>query len=397
MDSEDRDPGGPREELRQLAELNSRLCRYIQTVRSLTGHNENLVRIIQSLTHSAGEESQQIHQVCRDKIEEMKKEKEKIEANIGQLKTEMDVLLMLNQDLRRRNGKTDQDLLDREKLRNDLSAEREKLKDSLLQDRLKKESSETILKESEEKLSSVQSKLAEVERKVSSVQAENDHLETGRDARRRSIDDQRTKIKETKQIIKDLEREKLNPVVTNLLGCWHESVEGEGEARDPDSEEHHHVWSQLSTLRQQENYKISKIQENKREAENLETRIEKLLEEQENLLKMIEDMKKASDTVKILHGRTLVSKDEEIEKIVEKLNSIEREVEELLVIKQGLDAEIKIYKTLMDGEESEPSEENSSEGKKVVIMVLVVILSVFQGHQLGRRSPQFSSHPASPS
>ena len=41
-----------------------------------------------------------------------------------------------------------------------------------------------------------------------------------------------------------------------------------------------------------------------------------------------------------------------------------REVEELLVIKQGLDAEIKIYKTLIDSGESDPSEENSSEGMR---------------------------------
>ena len=382
-----------REELGQLAELNSRLCRYIQTVRSLTGHNDNLVRIIQTLTQSTGQESQQIHQVCRDKIEEMKKEKEEIEANIGQLKTEMDVLLMLNQDLRTRNDKTDQALLDREKLRNNLSAERETLKHSLLQNGLEKESSENILKESQEKLSSVQSKLTEVESKVSGVQAENDQLQTSRDVKRRSIEDQRTKIKETKQIIKDLEREKLDPVVTSLLESWHESFEREGEARDPDNEQHGHVWSQLSTLRQQENYKISKIQENKREAENLQTRIEKLLEEQENLLKMIEDMKKASDTVKILHGRTLVSKEEEIEKIVEKLNNIEKEVEELLIIKQGLDAEIKIYKTLIESGESDPSEENSSEGKKKVLQsmswsFILIFFSVFQSQQLSRRSPR---------
>ena len=364
MDSENRDLVGPREELSQLAELNSRLCRYIQTVRALTGHNDNLVRIIQTLTQSTGQESKQIHQVCKDKIEEMKKEKEKIEANIGQLKTEMDVLLMLNQDLKLRNGKTDQALLDREKLRKDLSAEREKLRNSLQQEDLEKERSERILAESEEKLSSVQTKLAEVERTMVEARAEKEQLEAGRDTKRRSIEDQRTKIKETKQIIKDLEREKLNPVVTNLLACWHESFERDGEARDPDSGEHQEVWSQLSALRQQEKYKISKLQENKQEVEDLKTKIEKLLEEQESLLKMIDDMKKASETVVVLHGRTLVSKEEEIEKIVEKLNSIEREVEELLVIKQGLDAEIKIYKTLIDSGESDPSEENSSEGMR---------------------------------
>ena len=197
-------------------------------------------------------------------------------------------------------------------------------------------------------------------------------LEAGRDTKRRSIEDQRTKIKETKQIIKDLEREKLNPVVTNLLACWHESFERDGEARDPDSGEHQEVWSQLSALRQQEKYKISKLQENKQEVEDLQTRIEKLLEEQESLLKMIDDMKKASETVVVLHGRTLVNKEEEIEKIVEKLNNVERDVEELLVIKQGLDAEIKIYKTLIDSEVSDRSEENSSDGKSVLQLLLAL-------------------------
>ena len=114
---------------------------------------------------------------------------------------------------------------------------------------------------------------------------------------------------------------------------------------------------------------------------------------------MIEDMKKASDTVKILHGRTLVSKEEEIEKIVEKLNNIEREVEELLVIKQGLDAEIKIYKTLIESGESDPSEENSSEGKKVLqcrswffilIFFCVSVTSTEQKEPTVKQSPCFT-------
>ena len=60
---------------------------------------------------------------------------------------------------------------------------------------------------------------------------------------------------------------------------------------------------------------------------------------------------------------TLTSKDEEIDQLLEKLQKVEGEVEELLMIKQGLDAEIKIYKTLIDSEEGGRTDVKSSEGE----------------------------------
>jgi len=348
-----------REELSQLSLLNTGLCRYIETVRRLTGHNDKLVRVVKTLEQSTGKESQEIHQVCKSQIENMKKEKEKVENDLAQLKTEMDVLLTLNQDLKTRNCRIDKDLSEKEEIKVDLTNQKLTLQRSLVEESFIEEDSVRILKEKQENLSSTQTKLWEVQSKVSDFQDENEKLEQKLNDQKISINQQRSQIIETKQIIRDMEKEKLNPVVRNLLGSWHQNVGNPGKACS--SDDHEQVWSQLSSLRQDENYNISQVKENEQEAENLERKIKKLTEEHDNLLKMIEDIEKASDSVKVLHDKKLLGKDEEIDKVLEKLKAIEAEVEELLLIKQGLDAEIKIYKTLIDGEECENAIKSSSE------------------------------------
>jgi len=352
---------GLREELSQLSGLNTGLARYIQTVRQLTRHNNKLVRIVNTLDLSTATENQKIHTLCKEQIENMRKEKERIEKNLSQMKTETDVLLMLNQDLKSRNCKMDKDLIDKEKIRKDLSTQKQKLQRSLEEGSLKKESSEKVLKETEEKSAFMQIQLEEVDSKVSDIHNENEKLQKNLLFKRTSIEEQRTQITETKQIIKDMEKEKLNPVVRNLIGSWHDTTENDEPVKGRPNDDHEEVWSQLSSLRQDENYKLSQVKENEHEAEILESKIQKLKEEHENLLKMIKDMNKASDSMKILHEKKLTSKDEEIDQLLEKLKKVEGEVEELLMIKQGLDAEIKIYKTLIDSEEGGRTDVKSSE------------------------------------
>ena len=353
---------GPREELSQLSHLNTGLARYIETVRRLTAHNEKLVKVVTTLEESTSQESGQIHQVFQEQIGNMKREKEDFEKRLSQMKTEMDVLLMLNQDLKSRNCKMDRDLAERERLRRELLTKKQTLERSLEEAGFKKEGSERALSECEGNISSMQIKLDDIGEKVSQTEAENDNLEKKLLTRSSSIEEQRTQITETKEMIKEMEKEKLNPIVRNLLGSWHQNLE-----LDPDtgcsSGDHERVWSQLSSLRQEENFKLSQLEENQLEAINLEKKIQKLMEEHENLMKMIEDMKKASDSMKILHEKKLSSKDEEMNQIEERLTGLEAEIEELLMIKQGLDAEIKIYKTLIDSEESRDTDEKSPEGK----------------------------------
>ena len=385
---------GPREELSQLSHLNTGLARYIETVRRLTAHNEKLVKVVNTLEESTSQESGQIHQVCQEQIGNMKREKEDFEKRLSQMKTEMEVLLMLNQDLKSRNCKMDRDLADRERLRRELLTKKQTLERSLEEVGFKKEGSERSLNECEGNISSMQIKLDNIGEKVSQTEAENDNLEKKLLTRSSSIEDQRTQITETKEMIKEMEKEKLNPIVRNLLGSWHQNIE-----LDPDtgcsSGDHEKVWSQLSSLRQEENFKLSQLEENEQEAINLEKKIQKLMEEHDNLMKMIEDMKKASDSMKILHEKKLSTKDEEMNQIEERLRGLEAEIEELLMIKQGLDAEIKIYKTLIDNEESQDTDTNekSPEGKDMNSKYFTSSITIFslQDRREGEgRSPSVS-------
>ena len=153
---------GPREELSQLSHLNTGLARYIETVRRLTAHNEKLVKVVTTLEESTSQESGQIHQVCQEQIGNMKREKEDFEKRLSQMKTEMDVLLMLNQDLKSRNCKMDRDLAERERLRRELLTKKQTLERSLEEAGFKKEGSERALSECEGNISSMQIKLDDI-------------------------------------------------------------------------------------------------------------------------------------------------------------------------------------------------------------------------------------------
>ena len=97
--------------------------------------------------------------------------------------------------------------------------------------------------------------------------------------------------------------------------------------------------------------KQSQISENEKESEKLQQNIEKLLKEEESLKRMISDLDKATGPVSKIHEQKLNEKSQEILELQEKLRVLKQDTDELLVTKQGLDAEIKVYKTLIESQE----------------------------------------------
>ena len=84
------------------------------------------------------------------------------------------------------------------------------------------------------------------------------------------------------------------------------------------------------------------------------------MKKQEKLKKKMDEIKDTSDNLSKVHEEKMKSKDENIEEIHQKLNKLKIDLEELYLIKQGLDAEIKVYKALVETTEdtSEEEEEN---------------------------------------
>ena len=62
----------------------------------------------------------------------------------------------------------------------------------------------------------------------------------------------------------------------------------------------------------------------------------------------IDQIKDTSDRISKAHEEILNTKDEKIHEIHEKLKDTELKLEELYLLKQGLDAEIKVYKALVE-------------------------------------------------
>ena len=81
-----------------------------------------------------------------------------------------------------------------------------------------------------------------------------------------------------------------------------------------------------------------------------------MLKEEEQLKRKIDQIKDTSDKISKAHKEILNTKDEKIHDIHEKSKDMELKLEELYLLKQGLDAEIKVYKALVETTEDTSAE-----------------------------------------
>ena len=112
---------------------------------------------------------------------------------------------------------------------------------------------------------------------------------------------------------------------------------------------------ELSDVRLIEWKKLAEVEESRKLVENLEKKIENLLREEKDLKEKIDKIQENFDSSTEKHQENMDKKDQEIKNLKNKMEATKKMIGELLEIKSSLDAEIKIYKALLDSE-SDPLE-----------------------------------------
>merc|ERR1712223_1481872 len=208
----------------------------------------------------------------------------------------------------------------------------------------------------------VEVKLKNIVKEAEELKEDNNEKMVTLKKKRVSTKEEMTKVRKTSEIIiRELEREKLNPVTRNVLTQLYKTLDSNSD--DACQSKHdliNQTFASLSKKREEDSLKQSQISENEKESEKLQQNIEKLLKEEESLKRMISDLDKATGPVSKIHEQKLNEKSEEILELQEKLRVLKQDTDELLVTKQGLDAEIKVYKTLIESQEGSSSSSSSS-------------------------------------
>ena len=154
----------PAEELTLLANNNTGLCRYIECVRQvdflifcsiyfiirsflfqITGQNRKLVTVVETLEESRVKESEDIEQMYKDKLDELKNQKETLEKDLEKLLNETDVLKMLNSDLKNKNDARNTQKDVQESLRQRLISEKKSLLENIVKAKNDLDSKTTLL------------------------------------------------------------------------------------------------------------------------------------------------------------------------------------------------------------------------------------------------------------
>ena len=286
-----------------------------------------------------------------------------MEAELEQISTEVEVLRMLNTDLRGKHEAAEDRWTRAQERMSSLRSERDALRQNLDTGEKDLAEKKDDLEVSKEKKESVEVKLNNIVKEAEGLKEDNDDKMATLKKKRVSTKEEMTKVRKTSEIIiRELEREKLNPVTRNILTQLYKTLDSNSDDADSSQSKHdliNQTFASLSRKREEDSLKQSQISENEKESEKLQQNFEKLLKEEESLKRMISDLDKATGPVSKIHEQKLNEKSQEILELQEKLRVLKQDTDELLVTKQGLDAEIKVYKTLIESQEGSSSSSSS--------------------------------------
>jgi len=337
----------PRQELTLLAKNNTGLCRYIESVRQITGENRKLVTVVETLEESRVKENDDIEQLYKDKVDDLKKEKEKMEKDVKKLLNETDVLRMLNCELKYNNESSKE----REKLQEvtkaTLISEKRTLKENIVKNQSEIELMKSLLESSLQKTKTMEVSITEVQKKANDVKHQNENLIKERIIKKNLTEDKDSKMMTTEEIVREMKEEKLNPLARKMLKDLYKILD-QKEKFTLENDKLDETLEKLSKHKENEFFILSQIEQNQSESARLSKLIEDLVKEEEQLKRKIDQIKDTSDKISKAHKEILNTKDEKIHEIHEKLKDMELKLEELYLVKQGLDAEIKVYKALVE-------------------------------------------------
>jgi len=351
------------QEVKELSKNNSSLCKYIETVRQLTQENSKLVEIVTTLNVSREKENTEIENLYKDKLENLRQEKEEMKKKVDQMRIETDVLNMLNIELKNKNKKA-QTMLNENEVKLNLAKNEKTYQKDLLQ------SSEGFLKkltclltESQSKqdvlINSVQSTANDVQKLKNQVE----ELTKAKNQKQVKIGDHPNEVIKTKKIIEAIEKEKVDPATVFALNDLYKILDDLRAKKEEDKDTTlDETLKELSDVRLLEWNKLADIEQSMKLLEKHEKKIENLLREEQVLKDKIDSHKENFDLSKEKHQEDMNKKDLEIQNLEERMEKVKKMIDELFEIKSSLDAEIKIYKALLDSE-SDPIENIGKEIK----------------------------------
>jgi len=337
------------EEVAELTALNTRLSRYIDRVRSLHGENKKLTTYIASVEESQIKESEEMHLLYREKIETLKNEKEKISRQVEHLGATYENIRKENYKLKDNIAGIDKEMQTRNLKRVSLEKEINTLqKNSTKSLRITNDLEKALgkMKKDQTEFSGRLKEISDITEKLSlECQSLHERLKSNSDLMKNKLEELKTNKKLTP------EDEDKDGQIKNIILSFQESLSKETkcEQSDPDliSKLHLDISTQIEHMNLQE-YKLA---DSESKVKNLDNKVKTLLEEQKTIEEKLKIFEKQQDLNRNNHENEVQEKDREIEEIMEKIRKQEEDIENLLLEKQGLDAEIAVFRKLVETEE----------------------------------------------
>lgn len=341
----------PEDEVTELTSMNSKLSRYIDRVRHLQGGNTKLTKYVEAVEESQLKESEQMHLMYREKIDQLKKEKEKISRQVSHLGSTFENIRRENTELKNSHRNLDNKIKERDETQFLLEKQRECLNENTSRTRDGNKSTEMKIAEMKQDQNRFTNQLEEIQNKTEKLSGECQKLSERLKINSGFMNQKLTNLKNAKyKEIADAKHD-YDGQTRNLVSSFQEKI-GNGEDCETNvspliTKLHTDLFDEIEKVTFQE----FQIQESTSKVKDLEVKISNLQREQELLKERLAHVNNMQEVDSLKHQAEVRCKEKEIGLILEKTKKQTEEFQNLLEVKQGLDAEIAVFKKLVETEE----------------------------------------------
>jgi len=339
----------PTEEVEELTNLNTKLSRYIDRVRSLHGENRKLTSYAASIEESRMKESEQIHVLYREKIQALKDEKEKLSRKVANLGTSYENIRKENDKLKDNIACVDKELKARNEKQLVLEKEMNTLRKNSSNFSKVKNKLEIVYCKMKQDEISFSEQLKEFSVKIERMSLECQNLHERLKVNSVLLNQKLVEQKET--IEKSYQEEDSNDQIKSIVVSFQERILEEKNNERANSGLISKLLTEISENIEFINLQEYKIENNKSKLKNLNMKVKYLLEEQDAIKEKLRLLKTQQVSNSMNQKQEVQEKEGEIEVIMEKIRKQAEDMENLVLEKQGLDAEIAVFKKLVETEE----------------------------------------------
>jgi len=339
----------PTEEVEELTNLNTKLSRYIDRVRSLHGENRKLTSYAASIEESRMKESEQIHVLYREKIQALKDEKEKLSRKVANLGTSYENIRKENDKLKDNIACVDKELKARNEKQLVLEKEINTLRKNSSNFSKVKNKLEIVYCKMKQDEISFSEQLKEFSVKIERMSLECQNLHERLKVNSVLLNQKLVEQKET--IEKSYQEEDSNDQIKSIVVSFQERILEEKNNERANSGLISKLQTEISENIEFINLQEYKIENNKSKLKNLNMKVKYLLEEQDAIKEKLRLLKTQQVSNSMNQKQEVQEKEGEIEVIMEKIRKQAEDMENLVLEKQGLDAEIAVFKKLVETEE----------------------------------------------